>query len=339
MKKEAYLYEKIEDKAVKCNLCNHYCKIKPGKRGICNVRENKDGTLVSLVYEKIIATHVDPIEKKPLFHFLPGSASYSIATPGCNFKCKFCQNADIAQMPSDRKIIMGEKISPQAIVEDALATGSKTIAYTYTEPTIYFELACDTAKIAKENGIKNIFVTNGYMSKQTVSVIEPYLDGANVDLKAFTDDFYKKMCGARIEPVKETLKAMKSAGIFIEVTTLVIPGLNDDKHELENLANFIANELGPETPWHVSRFHPTYRLTGTIPTPVDTLMAARDAGIKAGLKYVYMGNVPGTGGEDTICPSCKKTVIKRMGFYITDRKTNENGICQYCGAQIDGVWK
>ncbi len=337
--KQAYVYEKLEDKAVKCNLCNHYCKIKPGKKGICNVRENRDGTLISLVYEKIIARHVDPIEKKPLFHFLPGSSSYSIATPGCNFKCGFCQNADIAQMPTDRKIIMGENISPYDLVQDALLTGSKTIAYTYTEPTVYFELAHDTAKLAHENGIKNIFVTNGYMSEQALSGIAPYLDGANVDLKAFTDEFYKKMCRAKLEPVKKTLRAMKAAGVFVEVTTLIIPGLNDDKDELKNLALFIANELGPETPWHVSRFHPAYMLTDRMPTPFDTLMAARDAGINAGLKYVYMGNVPGSGGEDTICPSCGKTIIKRTGFYITNRKADKNGDCEYCGAHINGVWK
>jgi len=297
---EAYLYESLNDKKVKCNLCNHRCEIKDGRRGICGVRENREGTLKTLVYGRTIARHIDPIEKKPLYHLMPGSLSYSIATVGCNFRCLFCQNADIAQMPSDHKgMIAGDPFSPQDVVAAAIKGDCKSIAYTYTEPTVYFEFAFDTAKLAHEKGIQNVFVTNGYMTAEALHMINPYLDAANVDLKAFTEDFYKTYCGAKLEHVKESLKLMKSLGIFIEVTTLLIPGLNDDKDELEKLAKFLADSLGTETPWHISRFHPTYKLTDRPPTPVETLVTAREIGIKAGLKYVYTGNVPGESGENT----------------------------------------
>ncbi len=335
---EAYLYEPLEENKVKCNLCNHRCIIKEGRRGICGVRENSEGVLKTLVYGRLIARHIDPIEKKPLFHLLPGSLSYSIATVGCNFRCRFCQNADIAQMPSDRNgMIAGDFFSPQDIVDAALKENCKTIAYTYTEPTVYFELAYDTAKLAHEKGIKNVFVTNGYMTTEALNMIDPYLDAANVDLKAFTEDFYKTYCGAKLKNVKETLKLMKSLGIFIEVTTLLIPGLNDDKNELEKLAAFLADSLGTETPWHISRFHPTYRLTDRPSTPVKTLVMAREIGIKAGLKYVYTGNVPGESGEKTFCSQCGEILIDRWGFYVQKNRIT-NGMCPQCGAAVDGVW-
>ncbi len=334
---EAYLYEPLEDRKVRCNLCNHRCVIKEGRRGICNVRENQAGILKSLVYGKLIARHVDPVEKKPLFHLLPGSLSYSIATVGCNFKCMFCQNANIAQMPADHKgLIMGDSCTPEAVVRAAEAGNCKSIAYTYTEPTIYFEFAFNTSKIAHQKGIKNVFVTNGYMTPDALEMISPYLDAANVDLKAFNNEFYKKLCGAKLEPVKESLKKMKSLGIFVEITTLLIPGLNDDKGELEGLASFIAEELGVETPWHISRFHPTYRLTDRPPTPISSLVMAREIGTRAGLRYVYVGNVPGEKGEDTFCYHCGETLIDRWGFSIR-KNLIKNGLCSYCGTQIDGV--
>ena len=334
---EAYLWEPLKDQAVKCNLCSHRCIIKDTKRGICNVRENRSGTLRTLVYGKVIARNIDPIEKKPLFHFLPGSRSYSIATVGCNFKCRFCQNADIAQMPSDHDgMIMGDTFAPEDIVDGAKKANCKSIAYTYTEPTVYFEYAHDTAKLAHDAGIRNIFVTNGYMSSEALNMIKPYLDAANVDLKAFNEDYYKKLCGAKLAPVKETLVTMKSLGIFIEVTTLLIPGLNDDKTELQALARFIATSLGPETPWHVSRFHPTYKLMDRPSTPVQTLLMARDIGLASGLRYVYTGNVPGKSGEDTFCYRCGKTLIGRWGFQI-GKYDIENSRCKYCGTSIDGV--
>lgn len=246
---EAYLYEPLKEKAVKCNLCSHRCLIQPGKRGICNVRENQNGILNTLVYGKLIAQHIDPIEKKPLFHLSPGSRSYSIATVGCNFKCLFCQNADIAQMPSDRNgMIVGDPVSPEAVVTAAIQADCRSISYTYTEPSVYFEFAYDTARIAHAKGLLNVFVTNGYMTPEALRMISPYLDAANVDLKSFSDGYYKKYCGARLSPVKETLILMKSLNILVEITTLLVTGLNDGSAELESLAGFIAESLGLETP-------------------------------------------------------------------------------------------
>ncbi|MDX1709341.1 MAG: AmmeMemoRadiSam system radical SAM enzyme, partial [Desulfobacterales bacterium] len=234
---EACLYEPLDDSRVKCNLCNHRCVIKEGRRGLCSVRENRGGKLLTLVYGKLIARHVDPIEKKPLFHFLPGTLSYSIATVGCNLRCRFCQNADIAQMPADHHgRIMGESVSAQQVVDAAAKSGCRSIAYTYTEPTVFFEFACDTAKIAHEREIRNVFVTNGYMTSEAIDLINPYLDAANVDLKAFSDTYYKDLCGARLTHVQKTLRRLKAAGIFIEVTTLIVTGLNDDPVELKLLA-------------------------------------------------------------------------------------------------------
>jgi len=335
---EALLYEPLKDKKVRCNLCKHRCVIEDGRRGICGVRENREGILNTLVYGKLIARHIDPIEKKPLFHFLPGSLSYSIATAGCNFKCLFCQNADISQMPSDYNgLIIGDSFAPEDVVSAAVKGKCRSISYTYTEPTVFFEFARDTAILAQKKGLKNIFVTNGYMTREALCMIQPYLDAANVDLKAYNKDFYKKTCGARLEHVKETLVDMKSSGIFVEVTTLLIPGLNDDKKELEELAMFIAGSLGPGTPWHISRFHPTYKLEDRPSTPIETLVTAREIGIKCGLKYVYTGNVPGEEGESTFCYSCGKMLIERIGFYVK-KNAVENSKCPYCRAHMDGVW-
>jgi pyruvate formate lyase activating enzyme len=336
---KAYLWESLDNSVVKCNLCSHRCNIKDGHRGICGVRENRKGVLETLVYGKVIARHIDPIEKKPLFHFLPGSLSYSVATVGCNFKCRFCQNADIAQMPSDfNGRIIGDNFAPKDVVAQAIKGDCQTIAYTYTEPTIYFEFAYDTAKLAAEKGIRNVFVTNGYMTEEAIQMIHPFLDAANVDLKAFTENFYMKTCKARLAHVKETLKRMKSLGILVEVTTLIIPGLNDDRKELEDLAAFLADELGRETPWHISRFHPTYKLLDQPPTPVETLFKARDIGVKAGLNYVYVGNVPGESGENTFCHQCHQRLIDRWGFYVRDNRI-KNGKCPECGAAAYGVWE
>jgi pyruvate formate lyase activating enzyme len=336
---EAYLYKRLEEKKVRCNLCSHRCVIKDGRRGICNVRENDAGILNTLVYGKLIAQNIDPIEKKPLFHFLPGTPSYSIATVGCNFRCRFCQNADIAQMPSDREgTILGTRCTPTDVVDAAQRGGCRSIAYTYTEPTVFFEFAYETAKLAHDRGIRNVFVTNGYMTSEALEMIEPYLDAANVDLKAFTDDYYKKVCGAGLKHVQATLKLMKSLDIFIEVTTLIVPGLNDDPSELNDLAAFIARDLGPETPWHISRFHPTYKLTDRPSTPIQTLTTAREIGINAGLRYVYTGNVPGNAAENTFCYSCGETVIERWGFQVENLRL-KNGRCTQCDVEIDGVWK
>lgn len=334
---EALLYEPLKDDTVKCNLCNQRCIIKNGRRGLCSVRENRNGKLQTLVYDKVIAQHIDPIEKKPLFHFYPGTLSYSIGTVGCNLKCRFCQNADIAQMATDFDgRIVGNYATPDQIVESAVKGNCKSIAYTYTEPTIFFELVLATSKLAQKQGLKNVFVTNGYMSAEALDMISPFLDAANVDLKAFSDEFYKKQCNARLSPVLETLKKMKALNIFVEVTTLLIPGLNDDPDELKDLVTFIANELGDDTPWHVSRFHPTYRLMDRPATPVKSLINARDIGLKAGLKYVYTGNVPGDDGENTFCYQCGKKVIARTGFYVEQNRVVNNQ-CPHCGAVIHGV--
>ncbi len=334
---KAWLYEVLDDKKVRCGLCHHRCIIQDGNRGICRVRENRSGMLKTLVYGKLIAQHIDPIEKKPLFHFLPGSLSFSIATAGCNFKCLFCQNADISQLSAEQNpLIMGNHCDPKEVVDAAIKEKCKSIAYTYTEPTVYFEFAHDTAKLAHEKGLKNIFITNGYMTTDALKMIAPYLDGANVDLKAFTEDFYKKQCGAKLEPVTQTLKHMISMGIFIEVTTLLIPGLNDGENELSELAGFIASSLGQDVPWHISRFHPTYKLTDRSSTPVKSLLIARQIGLKAGLRYVYIGNVPGEDGENTFCHSCDELLIERWGFFI--KKYNiKNRRCIRCGEQISGV--
>jgi pyruvate formate lyase activating enzyme len=334
---EAYLFETVSNGNVKCNLCRHRCLIKEGRRGICGVRENRAGVLHTLVYGKLIARHIDPIEKKPLYHFLPGSRSYSIATVGCNFRCRFCQNADIAQMPEDQRgLIIGDPCTPQEVVAAALEGDCRSIAYTYTEPTIFFEFAYETAKLAQAEGLKNAFVTNGYMTDEALEMIHPYLDAANVDLKAFNERYYRDVCGAKLSNVVETLKQMTSRGIFVEVTTLIVPGLNDDSGELEELAQFLVTDLGPETPWHISRFHPTYKLTDRPPTPLATLLTARDIGLKAGLRYVYTGNVPGEDGENTLCYNCGRIVIERWGFQIRSTALEE-GRCRYCQAAIDGV--
>ncbi|CAD7838237.1 MAG: COG1180: Radical SAM, Pyruvate-formate lyase-activating enzyme like [Olavius algarvensis Delta 4 endosymbiont] len=334
---QALLWESCAESKVRCQLCSHRCIVKPGKRGLCGVRENQDGALHTLVYGKLIAQNIDPIEKKPLFHLYPGSRSYSVATVGCNFKCEFCQNADIAQMPADRAgLIMGKDVTPAEIVAAARAADCRTIAYTYTEPTVYFELAYETARLAKESGISNVFVTNGYMTAEAFDLIAPYLDAANVDLKAFTDDFYKHYCGARLKPVKETLVRMKQGGVMVEVTTLIIPGLNDDRALLAELAGFLVHELGPDTPWHISRFHPTYRLTDRGVTPEKTLIEARRIGLDAGLHHVYIGNVPGSNGESTSCPGCERVVIERVGYQIRGYHLEE-GRCAFCGTPADGV--
>jgi pyruvate formate lyase activating enzyme len=334
---EAYLYEKRTDDKVRCVLCSHRCLIKPGRQGCCHVRENREGLLYTNVFGKLVASHVDPIEKKPLFHVYPGSLSFSIATVGCNFRCRFCQNADIAQMPLEQGgRVMGDRVSPTEVVRAAVARKCKTIAYTYTEPTVYFEFAYETARLAKEKGILNVFVSNGYMTAEALEMIGPYLDAANVDLKSFNDQFYKDYCGASLEPVKDTLKRMTSQGVFVEVTTLIIPGLNDSRAELSSLASFMAEKLGPDTPWHISRFHPTYKLTDRPATPVDTLRQAREIGLKAGLRYVYTGNVPGEAAESTFCPDCGRLLVERWGYSIKSYGI-EGGRCPSCNLEIAGI--
>jgi pyruvate formate lyase activating enzyme len=333
--KEALLYEKLGEKKVRCFLCNHRCRIPDGQKGICGVRENQGGLLYTLVYRQLISRNVDPIEKKPLFHFAPGSRSFSIATVGCNFHCDFCQNYEISQMPRDRKEIRGEDVSPEEVVAMAKKTGCRTIAYTYTEPTIYFEYALDIARLASAEGLKNIFVTNGYMTEEALHAIHPHLHGANVDLKAFGEEFYQKRCGAGLQGVLQSLRVMKTLGVWVEITTLLIPGLNDAEEELRRLAEFIVS-LGREIPWHISRFHPTYKMLDRSPTSVRILEKARKIGTETGLRYVYTGNVPGDEGENTYCFHCGKLLIDRLGFQIRKNRIFENR-CYNCQTTIDGV--
>jgi pyruvate formate lyase activating enzyme len=337
MVREALLYEKEAENRVRCGLCAHRCRIDPGKRGLCSVRENREGILFSLVYGTILAENVDPIEKKPLFHLLPGSRCFSIASAGCNFRCSFCQNHELSQMPREEGRIVGWARTPDEIVAQAIRCGSKSIAYTYTEPTVFFEFAFETAGIAQEKGLKNVFVTNGYMTPEMLEFIAPRLDAANVDLKSFRDDFYKKQCGARLQPVLDTLKIMKEREIWVEVTTLLIPGLNDSEEELCELAAFVAS-LGAETPWHISRFHPQYRMTETPPTPAKAIHRAAQIGRSAGLKYVYSGNLPGDVGESTSCAGCGRLMISRWGFDI-NRRDLRGAACPACGTLLEGIFE
>jgi len=333
--KEAMFYSKLEDSKVRCFLCNHRCVIGEGKRGICGVRENHGGRLDTLVYGKVIARHVDPVEKKPLFHFMPGSFSYSIATVGCNFRCLHCQNWEISQFTKSSKEIPGEDMTPEEIVEEAKRYNCASISYTYTEPTIFAEFAYDTAKLAKKEGIKNVFVTNGYITPEALKEIAPYLDAANIDIKGFSEEFYKKVCGAKLEHVLESVKLYHKLGVWIEIATLIIPGYNDKDEELRALAGFIKN-ISENIPWHVTRFHPDFKLTEPPPTPVETLIRARNIGKEAGLKYVYVGNVPGESGENTFCHACGELLVERYIFTITKNKI-KNSACPKCGAKVSGI--
>lgn len=332
--KEALLYEKLGENRVNCRLCSHYCTIVPGKRGICAVRENRDGTLYSLVYGKVVARHIDPIEKKPLFHFHPGSTSYSIATVGCNLKCLHCQNYDISQYPKAASDIPGLEMTPEQVVREAEDSGCKSISYTYTEPTIFFEFAYDCARLAHKRGIKNVFVSNGYTSPEATRLIAPYLDANNIDLKG-DEAFYKKVAGAKLQPVLDTIKLMKELGVWVELTTLIIPDYNDSEGFLKFTADFIGS-VDKSMPWHVTQFYPTYKLTDKPRTPVSILRKAREIGLKSGLKYVYEGNVPGEGGENTWCFSCGELLIERFGFTLTNIKM-KNSACPNCTTHIDGI--
>lgn len=332
---EAQLWERLAEDRVRCNLCAHRCTIRPGGHGICQVRENRDGTLVTLVYEQLIAQHVDPIEKKPLFHFYPGSRAYSVATAGCNFRCAWCQNYDISQMPREQHRILGQTVSPKQIVEAARASGCRSIAYTYTEPTVFFEYSYDTAVLAHKAHLANVYVTNGYMTDVMLAQLHPYLDAANVDLKAFRDSTYREYIGARLQPVLETLKLMKQLGIWVEVTTLLIPDLNDDSQELRDAAQFIAEELGPDTPWHLSRFFPTYKLTDVPPTPESTVTRAVEIGETAGLRYVYGGN--SRQNQSTTCHHCGAILVQRMGYTILKNRVTADSTCPACETQVAGL--
>lgn len=333
--KQAILYEKQKDRRVLCKLCPHYCVINEGNRGLCQVRENRRGLLYSLVFGRTVTQNVDRVEKKPLFHFYPGSNTYSLATAGCNFHCQYCTNWQVSQMSAKQFMEIGEKADPEEIVAAALEADCRSIAYTYVEPTIFFEYVHEIASLAKRAGLFNIFKTNGFMTQEMLEICQPYLDAANVDLKAFRDQSYRQF-GGRLQPVLDSLKLMKSLGVWLEVTTVVIPGINDEPAELEDMASFIGQELGVDTPWHITRFFPAYKMKNVSPTPIETLYQARKIGLAAGLKYVYFGNFLGKGNQDTVCPNCGKVLIQRDGFELVDNQVQSNQ-CPSCGTKIPGV--
>jgi pyruvate formate lyase activating enzyme len=333
--KEALLYERLEGQKVQCVLCAHRCTIAEGRLGICHVRENEGGTLYTHVYGNTIAEQVDPIEKKPLFHFYPGSLSYSVATPGCNFRCRWCQNADISQMPREQPLLRGAESPPSQIVASAERAGCRSIAYTYTEPTIFFEYSYDVARLAHERGLASVYVTNGYMTEEMLDLMHPYLDAANVDLKSYRDEVYRRYVGARLQPVLDSLIRIKHLGIWLEVTTLLLPGINDSHEELRDIARFLADEVGADTPWHISRSTPAYRMRDLPPTPLATLEEARQIGREAGLRYVYLGNVPGE--ANTVCHECGQILIRRSGYRVLAQTIRPGSTCPNCGTRVAGV--
>lgn len=333
---EARLYKPGPDARADCFLCSFRCRIPDGRFGVCGVRENVGGTLYTRVYGKLIASHIDPIEKKPFFHFHPGSHSYSIATVGCNFRCLHCQNSEISQMPKDKKKILGDETMPDEVVAEALLSGCSSVSYTYTEPTIFFEYASDVSALAREKGLKNCFVTNGYMTRECLDSMNGLLDAANVDIKGFTEAFYKKVCGASLSPVLESIEHMRSLGIWVEITTLIIPTMNDGEDELRAIARWIY-KTDKRIPWHLSAFHPSYKLTNCPATTAESVARARDIGLSEGIRYVYTGNIPGLKGESTYCYNCKKMLIERYGFTIGKNLVNEDSMCPFCKSAIDGV--
>jgi len=333
---KAMLYNEEGDK-IRCRLCRHHCLIAEGHAGICNVRVNQGGTLFSIFYGKPIAMAVDPIEKKPLYHYYPGSTAFSIATPGCNFQCPFCQNWDISQYG---RIDGGREpmrdVPPETVVANAKTSKCRSISYTYSEPTIFFEYAYDCAKLAHGLGLGNNFVTNGYMTREAIDTIRPYLEAANVDLKAFRKDTYRKMMKAQLDGVCDSIKYMKEVEIWVEVTTLIVPKMNDDEGEIEDIANFLVG-VGRDIPWHISRFYPHFKYDHEEPTPFSTLQKAYEIGKKAGLRYIYMGNVPQNPSEHTYCYQCNTRLITRSGYFVEENKITEKSTCPKCSAEIDGI--
>ncbi len=332
----AMLFREAENKRTDCFLCAHRCRIPNGGYGYCGVRRNNDGNLVTEVYGEVIAAGSDPIEKKPLYHFLPGTQSFSVATVGCNFKCSFCQNRQISQTNKrNGNSPPCRQYSPDQLVKAAVDSGCKSMAYTYTEPTIFFEFAYDMAHFAHDRGLKNVFVTNGYMTSEALKTVEPFLDGANVDLKSFRDDFYREICGARLQPVLDTIRLMRELNIWVEVTTLIIPGLNDGRRELTGIARFLA-DVDTRIPWHISRYHPDSEFDQAPITPLETIRAAVDIGREAGLKYVYTGNVQGK-SVITTCPECNRELVERDMFSVIFNRI-KNGRCPDCAVEIEGVF-
>jgi pyruvate formate lyase activating enzyme len=324
------------DGAVRCNVCAHRCLVRSGRRGICGVRENRGGTLVATAYGNVVAGALDPIEKKPLFHVAPGSTAWSIATPGCPFHCTFCQNWEIAQGPRLGLDLPVRPTPPERVVRQAVAMRADAIAYTYVEPTVFLEYALDTGRLARAANLRNLWITDGYATPEAVDLLATFVDAANVDLKSFDERFYHRLCGARLAPVLEAILAMRAAGIWLEITTLVIPGHNDTTAELGSIAGWIGEHLGPETPWHLSRFHPDFKLLNVPPTPLPSLIRAAAIGRSAGLAHVYVGNAPELGAEDTSCVGCGAILVERRGYRARSHLTAAGG-CPSCGRPMAGI--
>lgn len=348
--KLAKLYQPLLEKRVRCRACYWHCQIAPNQVGICATRYNQNGKLYSLVYGQVIGLHLDPVEKKPLYHFYLGERLLSFGTVGCNFGCLFCQNWEMSNKVKSQRLkvkslkktiknfidTMSIKITPKEIVKMALENGAKGIAYTYNEPAIFIEFAHDCMVLAKKKGLVNVFVSNGFESKEAFDYIKDYLDAINIDLKSFREDFYQKICLAKIEPVKENIKRYFQAGIETEVTTLIIPGYNDDSKELAEIAKFLYS-ISPDLPWHISAFYPAYKMLNVPPTPVEKLIEAYEIGKKVGLNYIYVGNVYDPDRSSTYCPKCGKLLIYREGYHVeVIGLEKEKSICHYCGAKIYG---
>jgi len=334
-------WTKVSEDKVQCLNCPHQCVLREGERGRCRVRENRGGKLYTLAYGNPCAVHLDPIEKKPLYHFLPGTVAFSIATAGCNLHCKYCQNYTISQAkPEDTR---NYKLPPEDLIKNLLYYRNKhniqSIAYTYTEPTIFIEYMIDAAQLAHKNGIKNVYHSNGYIQKKPLSELIPYLDGANVDLKFFRDKSYSEISGGKLQPVLQTLKDLKEGGTHLEITYLIVPSINDERKEIKEMVRWVLDNLGPDVPIHFSRFFPTYKLENLPRTPLKTAEDARVLAKEMGVHYSYVGNVPiGHPGSNTYCPGCGKLLIKRRGFSIVENKM-ENNRCPTCGMKIAGVWE
>ena len=338
--RQALLGEPYDDPiapgSVRCVACAHRCVLRPSRIGICGVRQNRGGWLYTLVYGQLAVARDEPIEKKPLYHFLPGSYALSIATPGCNFHCDFCQNWQIAQAHREGIVPRTRYLPPDMVVEEAVASGVRSIAYTYVEPTVFLEYALDTMTRARAAGLHNIFVTNGYETPEAIDLVGPYLDAANIDLKAANDAFYRQVCGARWEPVRDTIIEMRRRGIWIELTTLIVPGLNDDRRDLTSMAEWVATALGPETPWHLTRFQPAHRMADAAPTPAMTLSMAAEIAHEVGLRHVYVGNAPEIEAATTSCARCGEVLIARSDYAVTKWRLVE-GRCPRCKHALAGV--
>lgn len=334
--KEAYYYQELGDSDVMCLLCPRECILEEGQRGICGVRQNIKGNLYTLVYGRPVAVHIDPIEKKPISHMLPGSKSFSIATAGCNLGCRFCQNWQISQvLPED---IRSYDLPPEKVVQLALENNCQSIAYTYSEPTIFYEYMIETAKLAREKGLKNVYVTSGYINPEPLRELCKYIDAANIDIKGFTEDYYRQYCLGKLQPVLKSAKIMQEEGVWIELTNLILPTINDDMEKIREMCEWIIKNLGPDVPLYFSRFFPAYKMTHLPPTPVETLEKAREIAQKVGLHYVYIGNVPGHPAEHTYCPNCGRIIIQRVGFFVTSHNLYQDK-CPFCGEKIPGIWQ